>query len=84
MKINKIDYNPNYNDDTFKLENNMTVSKEEQVSKIEDIIYPMYLPENTHLTNKEKIMKYIETGNRKARVEANINKISVLVHQSKE
>ena len=62
MKINKIDYNPNYNDDTFKLENNMTVSKEEQVSKIEDIIYPMYIPQNTYLSSQNKVSK--ENGER--------------------
>ena len=61
-KINNIDYNPNYNDDTFKLENNMTVAKDEQVSKIEDIIYPMYIPQNTYLSSQNKVEK--ENGER--------------------
>lgn len=61
-KINKIDYNPNYNEDMFKLENNMTVSKDEQVSKIEDIIYPMYIPQNTYLSSQNKVSK--ENGER--------------------
>lgn len=62
MTINKIEYNQNYNDDIFKLENNMTVSKEEQVSKIDDVIYPMYIPENTFLSSQDKILK--EKGER--------------------
>ena len=62
MTIDKIEYNQNYNDDTFKLENNMTVSKEEQVSKIDDVIYPMYIPENTFLSSQDKILK--EKGER--------------------
>ena len=61
-KINNIDYNPNYNEDIFKLENNMTMSKEEQVSKIEDIIYPMYIPQNTYLSSQNKVLK--ENGER--------------------
>lgn len=28
--------------------------KTKETATIEDIIYPMYLPENTHLTNQEK------------------------------
>ena len=64
MTINKIDYNPNYNDEIFKLENNMTVSKEidATVSKIEDIIYPMYIPQNTYLSSQDKVSK--ENGER--------------------
>ena len=64
MTINKIDYNQNYNDEIFKLENNMTVSKEidATVSKIEDIIYPMYIPQNTYLSSQDKVSK--ENGER--------------------
>lgn len=63
-KIDKIDYNPNYSEDIFKLENNVTVSKEveEPVSKIEDIIYPMYIPQNTYLSSQNKVSK--ENGER--------------------
>lgn len=62
--INKIDYNPNYDEEMFKLENNMTTAKEleEPVSKIEDIIYPMYIPQNTYLASQNKIKK--ENGER--------------------
>lgn len=59
MDINNIDYNPNYNNDYFKLENNMSVSNEIEenalVSKIDDIIYPMYIPQNTYLQAQDKI-----------------------------
>lgn len=65
MTINNIDYNVNYNADIFKLENNITVSKEieeDMVSKIDDLIYPMYLPTNTYLASQDKVYK--ETGER--------------------
>ena len=32
-------------------------TKTEETSSIEDVIYPMYLPSNTHLSNKEKVTK---------------------------
>ena len=64
MDINKIDYNTNYNDDTFKIETNMKVSAdiEETVSKIDDIIYPMYIPQNTYLETQDKVA--LEDGER--------------------
>ena len=64
MTIDKIDFNPNIDEESFKLENNITVSKEqdEQVSKIEDIIYPMYIPQNTYLSSQDKVSK--ENGER--------------------
>ena len=48
--------NNNENDNT---ENNQQT---QETATIEDIIYPMYLPENTYLTNQEKINK--EDGQR--------------------
>lgn len=63
MTINNIDYNPNFNNEIFKLENNMTVSKEENlVSKLDDITYPMYIPNNTYLSSQDKVST--ETGER--------------------
>lgn len=65
MTINNIDYNPNYNNNNFKIENNITVSSEQtekQVSKLEDIIYPMYIPNNTYLSSQDKVSK--ENGER--------------------
>ena len=32
-------------------------TKTEETSSIEDVVYPMYIPENTYLTNKEKVDK---------------------------
>ena len=32
-------------------------NKAENTSKIEDVIYPMYIPTNTYLSNKEKVSK---------------------------
>lgn len=65
MTINNIDYNANYNTDIFKLENNITVSSDlndDLVSKIEEIIYPMYIPQNTYLSSQDKVSK--EVGER--------------------
>lgn len=59
--INKIDYKPTFDDDYFNLDNNQTTSKVEEqikeVSKIDSIIYPLYLPKNTHLTGQNIINK---------------------------
>ena len=58
MDIKDIDYNANYDENYFKLESNMSVSKEvedELVSKIDDIIYPMYIPQNTYLSTQDKV-----------------------------
>ena len=50
--------NTNTNDNKEQKEN----TKTEETSSIEDVIYPMYLPSNTHLSNKEKVAK--ESGER--------------------
>lgn len=55
MSIDKIDYNYDFNENYFKLENNMTVSSFESVSKIDDIVYPMYIPQNTYLSTQDKV-----------------------------
>ena len=69
MEFNKIDLNSEFKDDYFKLNTLITETKEEvknneineektkETAKLEDIIYPMYLPSNTYLTNKEKVDK---------------------------
>lgn len=51
--------NINENTNTNTNENN---KKTEQTSSIEDVIYPMYIPTNTYLSNKEKVNK--EDGER--------------------
>ncbi len=73
MTFNKIDFDKKFDDDYFDLksiidieenknneENNDNTTKEEktkETSTIEDVIYPMYLPVNTYLTNTEKVDK---------------------------
>ena len=55
MKFNNIDYNATFDDAYFTLNGNMKVSDEKVSNIIEDIVYPMYLPTNTHLSNQEKV-----------------------------
>lgn len=62
MTIDNIDYNANNDTNIFKLENNLTVSNEQPTSKLEEIIYPMYLPKNTYLQSEDKVSN--ETGER--------------------
>ena len=63
MNIEEIDYSSNYDADYFKLDNNMTVSSDFEVtSKIQDIVYPMYIPQNTYLSTQDKVS--IDSGER--------------------
>lgn len=59
MKFKKIDWNTNYNKNYFDLNSNMKVSKNDNivksVSKIDTVIYPMYVPKNTKLTSQNNI-----------------------------
>ena len=59
MDFNKVNYNSKFDKKYFTLNENMKVSKEDKsvktVSKISEEIYPMYIPENTKLTNKEVV-----------------------------
>lgn len=71
MKFDKIDLGSKFNDDYFELKTIINVKNEEsenngtdndntetkETSSIEDIIYPMYLPVNTYLSNTEKVNK---------------------------
>ncbi len=76
MTFTKMDFNKKFNDDYFELksiidieennnennDNTNTEEKTKETSTIEDVIYPMYLPVNTYLTNTEKVDK--ENGER--------------------
>lgn len=66
MDINSIDYNYDFDNNYFKLENNVTTSGEisdiEPVNNISDIIYPMYIPKNTYLSTQDRVAK--EDGER--------------------
>ena len=59
MTFNKVDMDAKFKDKYFTLDNNMKVSETiddvKPVSKIESEIYPMYIPENTQLTDKETV-----------------------------
>lgn len=53
--------NTNTNSNTNNNSSNAN-TKTEETSSIEDVIYPMYIPKNTYLSNKEKVNK--ENGER--------------------
>lgn len=56
MVFDSFEDNTNYDTSYFSLKsNNENGELEKTTSKIEDVIYPMYLPVNTYLTNQEKI-----------------------------
>ncbi|MCI9434400.1 MAG: outer membrane lipoprotein carrier protein LolA [Bacilli bacterium] len=62
MNFNNVDMDAKFDDDYFELKQNMTVSTAETeetktTSKIQDIIYPMYIPENTYLTGQNVVNK---------------------------
>ncbi|HHW69427.1 MAG TPA: hypothetical protein GX747_03735 [Tenericutes bacterium] len=66
MKFKDIDLKANYSDKYFTLNENMASKEKDensaQVSKIDNIIYPMYLPANTYLSAQDKVTK--EEGER--------------------
>lgn len=65
MKFNSIKYSVKFADDNFSLDSLITScddeescktnSKSTETSAINDIIYPLYLPEDTHLSTKDTI-----------------------------
>ena len=59
MDFKKVNMNPKFNKNYFTLDENMKVSKEidevKNVSKIDEEIYPMFIPNNTKLINKETV-----------------------------
>jgi len=59
MEFNDIDLKATYVDNYFDLKENVSASSIEStttpVTKIEDIIYPMYIPENTSLTSQDTV-----------------------------
>ena len=59
MTFKKVDLNAEFKDKYFSLDDNMKVSDTDNdvsiVSEVEDEIYPMYIPENTKLADKEVI-----------------------------
>ena len=61
MEVIKIDKNPNIEDERFSLKKNIEVSSTSiditPVTKIDDVIFPMYIPTNTSLTAQNTITK---------------------------
>lgn len=69
MTFDKIDLGSKFKDNYFDLKEIIDVKEEtndsgsesttetKQTSTIDDVIYPMYLPANTYLSNKEKVSK---------------------------
>lgn len=62
MNFNNVDMDAKFDDDYFELKQNMTVStakidETKTTSKIQDIIYPMYIPANTYLTGQNVVNK---------------------------
>ena len=66
MDFIKIDDNPTFNDEYFKLDNIISDieidNSSENVNAIEDIIFPLYIPVGTVLVDQEKVSK--ENGER--------------------
>lgn len=66
MNISNLTYNNDVDVDYFKLNNYISVSsdmeREMMVSTIDDVLYPMYIPQNTYLSSQDKILK--ENGER--------------------
>ena len=57
MTFKKVELNNKIEDDLFSLDKNISFETDEQLkttTKIDDIIYPMYLPTNTTLTSQNK------------------------------
>ncbi len=61
MKFNKIDMKATFDKKHFALNENLKSSNTdetyESVSKIEDTIYPMYMPQETHLVSEDTVNK---------------------------
>ena len=62
--VSNIDYNSSFDLDYFKLDNNMSVGAtlSDDVSKLDEILYPMYIPQNTFLSSQDRVS--IDSGER--------------------
>lgn len=59
MNFTKVKYSPKISKDDFNIDNIITVEEEKvkESSVLEDIIYPLFVPNGTKLINEEKIEK---------------------------
>ena len=56
MTFEKVDLSSTYKDNYFELNSNMkSVETMTSLKEIEDVIYPMYMPENTYLKSQDTI-----------------------------
>jgi len=55
MNINDINYKANFDDNYFALNAEYTTKLDKTAKEINDVVYPMYIPANTYLTNQETI-----------------------------
>ena len=55
FKISKIDFNPDFKEEYFDIESNASEECCKDVSKIDEIVYPMYLPTGTKFKSEETI-----------------------------
>lgn len=66
MVFDDVDLKATFKDNYFSLKTNMTSSENKDITKttgkLEDIIYPMYIPKNTTLSSQDKVSK--EDGER--------------------
>ena len=63
MTINSIDYKATFDDSYFSVTSNVSKEQIETTNqKLDSILYPMYIPENTQLSNQEKVS--LENGER--------------------
>ena len=66
MTYDKVKHNKDFDDDYFELSSNIEVKdmdkKEQKTSKLTDVAYPLYIPDNTKLTNQETVST--ESGDR--------------------
>lgn len=61
MLFSDIDYDTKFDSNYFDLNSNMQASKtedlEESTKQIDDVVYPMFLPDNTYLSGENKVSK---------------------------
>ena len=57
LKISNIEYNPKFEDDYFeaKTYQKEVTKKEKETSKLDEVVYPMYVPTDTYLTAQDVV-----------------------------
>ena len=55
FKISKIDFKPDFKENNFEVENTASEESIDNVSKIDEVVYPMYLPTGTKFKSEETV-----------------------------